>query len=187
LTNLQRQIVHTTDRVGESKVTSAAVTLSALNPGPELITFDRRLNDDELREQVAAADVVIDGTDNFSSRIQVNRICVETKTPLVWGAAVRLEGQVSVYHPDFPADGCYQCLYKHEDYPAEQCREMGVFTPVVGIIGTVQANEALKILAGFGDTLHGRLLLLDAARMDWMSIKLAQRADCPICAKNTDS
>jgi len=181
LTNLQRQIVHTTAAVGRPKVESAYETLHGLNPDIEITSIPMQLNEQALAEQVALADVVVDATDNFPTRIAVNQACISQQTPLVWGAAVRMEGQISVVDPGSPEAPCYQCLYKDQNYPTEPCSQLGVFTPVVGMIGTVQANEALKILIGRKSTLVGRLLLLDALSMEWNSIGVPKNPDCKAC------
>jgi len=183
LTNLQRQIVHTTARVGEEKVVSAALSLAALNPEVELVTFNRRLGEPELREQIALADVVVDASDNFATRHLVNRLCVATRTPLVSGAVVRFEGQVSVFRPDLDDSPCYACLY--HDTSAEEgelCSQFGVLAPAVGMIGAVQATETLKLLLGIGTPLTGRVLALDALSMEWRELRLKKDPACPVCA-----
>lgn len=181
LSNLQRQIVHTTERIGMSKVESAKQSLLALNPTITVETIDRRLDETELAAQVEQADLVVDCTDNFSTRFALNRACVAHQTPLVSGAAIRTEGQVAVYDPRHPDSPCYQCLYKEGDDEALTCSESGVLAPLVGIIGSVQAMEALKVLASIGTPLVGKLLLLDGLRMDWRSLKLRKDPACPVC------
>lgn len=182
LSNLQRQIVHSTPNLGESKVQSAAQNLHALNPEVQLELIDHQLQGEELRQHIANADVVVDASDNFRTRFQLNDACVKGKKPLVSGAAIRLEGQISVFHNENPASPCYRCLYKDEDDFTETCSESGVLAPVVGIIGTVQATETLKVLLGIGQTLMGRLLLLDALTMEWRTIKLRKDPQCPVCS-----
>lgn len=182
LTNLQRQIVHTTERVGVSKVESAKQTLAALNPDIRIDTLACRLEGDALLEQVEAADLVLDCSDNFTTRFALNRVCVATKTPLVSGAGIRFDGQISVFDPRVEGAPCYQCLYREGEDEQLSCSESGVFAPLVGIIGAMQAAEALKLLAGIGETLVGRLLLLDGRRMEWRALKLRRDAGCPVCA-----
>lgn len=181
LSNLQRQIAHRTSDIGRAKVASARDTLLALNPGVDVITFDSRFAGDLMTEQVAAADVVLDCSDNFATRFAVNKACVQTHTPLISGAAIRLEGQVAVFRPDHSDSPCYRCLYKDEEELAETCTQTGVLAPLVGVIGSVQALEALKVLLNLGTTLSGRLLLFDAERMEWRSVRLPKDPNCPVC------
>ncbi len=181
LTNLQRQIVHTSDSVGTPKSESAARTLRALNPDAELVLFERRLDQSELAEQARLADVVVDGSDNYETRFAVNRACVAARTPLVSGAVVRFEGQVTVFEPARPASPCYRCLYHESDEPPEPCAQFGVLAPAAGIIGSIQAAETLKLLMGIGTALTGRLLLLDAMTMEWREMKLRKDPACPVC------
>ena len=181
LTNLQRQIVHTTAGIGRPKAESAAETLRALNPEVRITPIARRLEEDELTREVDAADVVIDATDNFEARVAVNRACLATRTPMVYGAAVGFMGQVAVFRTDRDDGPCYQCVYPRTDYPVDPCSQYGVFTPLVGIIGSTQANEALKLLLGIGEVLTGRMLLLDAEIMDWTSMQIEKNPACPAC------
>lgn len=183
LSNLQRQIVHTTQRIGEPKVTSAQATLSALNPDTKFTAIDRRLTDEELEKLVSEVDLVVDCTDNFTTRFAVNRACVIHKKPLVSGAAIRMEGQIAVFDSRQDAAPCYQCLYKQGDDENLTCSESGVLAPLVGIVGSVQAMEALKVLAGIGEPLVGKLLLLDGRTMEWRSLKLRKDKACPICSQ----
>ncbi len=179
LSNLQRQIVHTTGRIGQPKVESARDALAALNPEVEVHCIPRQLEAAELREQVAAVDVVIDGSDNFATRFAVNKACFAAGTPLVAGAAIRWEGQVSVFSG---RDGpCYQCLYPADGQVDETCSANGILAPVVGMIGSLQATEAIKVLTGAGEPLFGRLLLLDALTMEWRALKLPADPACPVC------
>jgi adenylyltransferase/sulfurtransferase len=201
LSNLQRQILHTQADIGRVKVESAAETLRAMNPEIEITTRAQRLNGDDLRQAVQQADVVIDASDNFATRFAINQACVDTHTPLISGAAIRLEGQVSVFlnqspnrkgnhrpHNDTTKDNpktatpCYRCLYDDIPEPAPSCSENGVLSPVVGIIGSIQATEAIKLLAGLGTNLSGRLLTLDASTMEFREIRLRQDPACPVCA-----
>jgi len=181
LTNLQRQIVHTTASIGEGKATSAARQLKALNPDITITAINRKLDEAGLLEQVRAADVIVDASDNFDTRFAVNRACVKAKKPLVSGAVVRFEGQVAVFRPDLPDSPCYRCLYAESNEPGEVCAEFGVLAPVAGMIGSIQATETLKLLLGAGQTLTGRVLLLDALTMEWRELKLRQDPACPVC------
>lgn len=182
LSNLQRQIIHHSDAVGRAKTESACRTVHALNPEVECIALPQRADDELLREQVAAADVVLDGTDNFATRFAVNAACVAAGTPLVSGAAIRMEGQIAVFRPDRPDSPCYRCLYQNDGSEIDQrCAENGVLAPVVGIIGSMQATEAIKVLLNLGEDLSGRLLLLDALHMEWRSLKLRKDPACPVC------
>jgi len=181
MTNLQRQIAHNTASIGQSKVESAAATLAQINPDIEVTTRAERLDEAALMKQVANVDLVVDCTDNFTTRFMLNRACVAHKKPLVSGAAIRMEGQISVYHPGVEGSPCYQCLYKEGEDEALTCSEAGVLSPLVGIIGSMQALEALKVLASIGTPLIGRLLLLDAKHMEWRSLKLSPDPECPTC------
>jgi molybdopterin-synthase adenylyltransferase len=182
LTNLQRQIVHTTQTVGSAKIDSAAQQLKALNPDIELTIIPRRLEGAELLEHVRAADVVVDGSDNFPTRFAVNAACVQAKKPLVSAAVTRFEGQVAVFRPDLPDSPCYRCLYQESDEPGEPCVQFGVLAPVAGIIGSMQATETLKVLMGIGEPLVGKLLVLDAMTMESRIVKLHKDPRCPVCA-----
>lgn len=179
--NLQRQIIHSEEACGQAKVESAAASLSTINPGVKVVTRAERLQGEALQQQVADVDLVLDCSDNFATRFALNKACFATGTPLVSGAAIRFDGQISVYDPRDPESPCYQCLYRTGDDEALTCSESGVFPPLVGIIGSMQAMEALKLLARVGDSLTGRLLLLDGQRMQWRSLKLRPDPECPIC------
>lgn len=181
LTNLQRQILHTTERVGHDKVASGKQTLAAINPTIEIVALKERVSGDRLNELVSKASVVLDCSDNFTTRHAVNRACVANRVPLVSGAAVRFDGQISVFDPrgDTP---CYACLFpEDQQFEEVNCGTMGVFAPLVGIIGSMQAAEALKLVAGIGEPLAGRLLLLDARAMEWSSIRIARNPTCSVC------
>lgn len=178
LSNLQRQIIHTTERIGMQKVASAKVALSALNPEITIETIDAKLEGELLHEQVALADVVVDASDNFSTRFSLSDACVEQRTALVSGAAIRFEGQVTVFRNDQNDSPCYRCLYKDEGELEERCSESGVLAPVVGIIGSIQATEAIKVITGMGQELKGRLLILDALSMEWRTLKLKRDPSC---------
>lgn len=182
LTNLQRQILHTTARIGQDKVASAQVALREINPEIEVRAVKQRVQGEALHELIRDADVVLDCSDNFNTRHAVNRACVATKVPLVSGAAISFDGQISVFDSRTAGAPCYACLFAPDQVFEEvQCSTMGVFAPLVGIIGTMQAAEALKLLMGIGESLQARLLLLDAMRMEWTSIALAQNPTCAVC------
>jgi molybdopterin/thiamine biosynthesis adenylyltransferase len=181
LSNLQRQIAHGTADIDRLKVASAADSIKDLNPTTRVETIATRLTQQTLTDLLARVDVVIDGTDNFSTRFVVNDACLATRTPLVSGAAVQLQGQVMVVDPRQDDAPCYRCLYQQATDEAFNCAENGVAAPVVGIIGTIQAMEALKLLAGFGTTLAGYLLVFDAAQMDWRKLKLPKNPACQAC------
>lgn len=181
LSNLQRQIVHATPDIGRFKVESAAQHLKALNPEITISGIDHALNQNELLNEAEHADIIVDASDNFKTRFALNAASVKTKTPLVSGAAIRFEGQVSVFDPRDPASPCYRCLYGPEAATDQSCAANGVIAPLLGIIGGIQANEALKLLMGIGRTLQGRLLLLDALRMEWRLAALRKDRNCPVC------
>lgn len=184
LTNLQRQIAHTTHSLGTNKAVSIQRALAAINPETRVAAVPERQEGAELEHLISQADIVLDASDNFATRHAVNRACVQHKKPLVSGAAVRFDGQVTVFDFSRPNSPCYHCLFPEEaDHDEERCATLGVFAPLVGIIGSVQAAEALKLLAGMGESLTGRLLLLDGLRMEWRSIKLAKDPACPVCGK----
>ena len=182
LTNLQRQIMHSTEMIGAPKVESARATLHRLNPLTRIEPLQARLEGRALDEQVAAADVVLDCSDNFATRHAVNRACVAHRKPLVSGAAIRFDGQVSVFDLRRPESACYHCLFPEaEDLEEVRCAVMGVFAPIVGMIGTTQAAEALKLVMGCGTSLDGRLLLLDGLSMEWRSVAFGQDPGCTVC------
>lgn len=183
LSNLQRQVAHGSDDIGRPKVESARDTLHRLNPDVTSTAIAQRLEGDALLEQVRAADVVIDACDNFATRFAVNAACVDARTPLVSGAAIRMEGQIAVFRADLPDSPCYRCLYKNEGELEQACSENGVLAPVVGVVGSLQAMEAIKLLAGVGEAAHGRLLLFDARSTEWRSVKLRKDPACPVCSQ----
>lgn len=186
LTNLQRQIAHTLERVGQPKVESAARSIAAINPTVRVRALRERVEGERLAGLVAEADVVIDCSDNFATRHAVNRACVAHRKPLVSGAAIGFDGQVSVYDTRAAEAPCYACLFPPEAaFEEVRCATMGVFAPLVGIIGTVQAAEALKLLAGVGSSLAGRLQMLDARTMEWNEVRLGRQPDCPVCASRS--
>jgi len=182
-TNLQRQIAHTRDRVGQLKVDSAKTAIHAINPDVRVSAIAERADAALLERLVAQADVVLDCCDNFSTRQAVNRACMQQTKPLVSGAAIRMDGQVSVFDPRQSGSPCYACVFPPEPAPEEtRCATLGVFAPLVGIIGSVQAAEALKLISHAGSALAGRLLMLDARHMDWREVRIARDAHCPVCS-----
>ena len=184
LTNLQRQIVHRHDAVGVPKAASAQRTLAGINPEVPVHVINERVGDRRLDGLVRDADVVLDCCDNFATRHAINRACVAHRKPLVSGAGVRFDGQIAVFDLRDPLAPCYHCLFpEHGDNEDMRCAVMGVFAPVVGIIGSMQAAEALKLIAGIGATLSGRLLLLDALAMEWRTVRLTRDAACAVCGK----
>jgi molybdopterin/thiamine biosynthesis adenylyltransferase len=182
LTNLQRQIMHTSARVGMAKVDSAKIALEQINPTIEIVTVCERAEGQRLIDLLSDADVVLDCSDNFATRHAINRACVALRIPLVSGAALQFDGQVSVFDSRDPVAPCYACVFAPDQQPEETlCSTMGVFAPLVGIIGAMQAAEALKLVAGIGVTLAGRLQLLDARTMEWISIKVKKNTACQVC------
>ena len=182
VTNLQRQIAHNMAAVGTNKAWSATQTIAGINPDPVLRTVQQRADAALLDSLVAQADVVIDCCDNFATRQAVNAACVVHRVPLVSGAAIRFDAQISVFDPRDAASPCYACLFPPADAPEEtRCATMGVFAPLVGIVVSMQAAEALKLLAGLGQSLAGRLLMLDARDMSWTSMRVERHRDCPVC------
>ncbi|MFS2124219.1 molybdopterin-synthase adenylyltransferase MoeB [Pseudomonas sp. Pseusp97] len=181
LTNLQRQIIHGTDSVGMGKVDSAIARLSALNPDVKLVAHRQALDADSIDAAVAGVDLVLDCCDNFGTREAVNAACVAAKKPLVSGAAIRLEGQLSVFDPRREESPCYHCLYGHGSEAELTCSEAGVVGPLVGLVGSLQALEALKLLAGFGEPLVGRLLLIDALGTRFRELRVKRDPQCAVC------
>lgn len=184
LTNLQRQILHTTARIGRPKVASGKQTLSKINPDIEIVALQERVAGERLSALVHDATVVLDCSDNFATRHEINRACVANRVPLVSGAAITFDGQISVF--DSRSDGapCYACLFpEDQQFEEVNCASMGVFAPLVGIIGSMQAAEALKLVAGIGEALTGRLLLLDARTMEWSSIRITRNTSCTVCGQ----
>ncbi len=182
LTNLQRQIAHTTASVGINKAVSAKKLLLELNPEVIVNTVCIKSSEAELYQLISQVDVVIDCSDNFAIRYSLNKVCVQLKKPLVSGAALGFEGQVTVYDMRHDASPCYHCLYPDNGEDTElRCANSGVFAPLVGMIGTTQAAEALKLLMGIGESLQGRLLLLDTLAMEWRTIKLGKDPACTVC------
>ena len=186
LTNLQRQILHNTQSVGKPKASSGREALAKINPEVKVVPLEQRLQGEELALLVASSGIVLDCSDNFATRHAVNRACVRHHKALVSGAAVRFDGQVSVFDLRDELSPCYHCLFpENAELEEVRCAVMGVFAPLTGIIGTVQAAEALKLLAGAGETLTGRLLILDALAMQWRTVKLVKDPACSVCARVT--
>lgn len=184
LTNLQRQIIHTTDRVGQPKTRSAAQGMQAINPDVQIHCISSLIAGDQLDHTVSQADIVLDCTDNFATRQHINDACVRYRKPLVSGAAIRWDAQITVFDMRHENSPCYACLYPPENPPQEvACSTLGIFGPLTGIIGTMQAAEALKLIMNIGDSLQGRLLMLNALQMEWVSMRIARRASCPVCGK----
>lgn len=182
LTNLQRQVVHRTDAIGTNKAVSAAATLASLNPEIAVEALAERLAPDRLRALAREVDVVLDCSDNFATRHAINEACVQARVPLVSGAGVRFDGQVAVFDHRQPGSACYHCLFPADAQGEEErCATMGVFAPLVGVIGVMQAMEAIKLLAAIGDTLAGRLLLFDARATRWHEVRLSRDPYCTVC------
>jgi len=182
-TNLQRQILYRSDSIGSPKAESARTALFDVNPDVEVVALPIRLAGTALEHAVAAADVVLDCSDNFETRHAVNRACVRHGRALVSGAAIRFDGQIAVFDARDPAAPCYHCLFgEGEDLEETRCATMGVFAPLVGIVGATQAAEALKLIAGVGRSLAGRLLLIDALHMEWREVRIPRDSACPVCA-----
>ena len=184
VSNLQRQIVHTEQSVGVSKVESAARTLAALNHETRITSINQRVDDDALAALLQqGVDLVVDACDNFSTRFMINRVCVKAGVPVVSGAAIRLEGQVAVFDSRRDNSPCYQCLYRGGDDEQMSCARNGVLAPLVGVIGSMQAIEAIKVLSGMGQDLAGRLLLFDALGSQWRELRLPRDPQCPVCSE----
>ncbi|MFT3849223.1 MAG: molybdopterin-synthase adenylyltransferase MoeB [Propionivibrio sp.] len=182
LTNLQRQILHTQSRIGQPKVLSGRTALAEINPEVTIVPIAERLVGERLEALVDEADVVLDCSDNFATRHAINRACVKHRTPLVSGAAIRFSGQLSVFDSRRDNAPCYHCLFPEGgNFEETRCAVMGVFAPLTGIIGAMQAAEALKVVGGAGDSPIGRLLLLDGLAMEWRSVKYGKDPACPVC------
>ncbi len=181
LSNLQRQIAHHTLDIGMDKVISTRQTLNNLNPDVTVNAVKQRLTGEQLEMEVAKADVVLDCSDNFSTRFAINSACVKYQTALVSGAAIRFEGQVSVFTPGRNDSPCYNCLYTHDGEELQNCATNGVIAPITGIVGSIQALETIKLIIDIGKTLTGRLLLLDGLTMEWNTMKLKRNTACPTC------
>ena len=181
VSNLQRQIAHTVDRVDKLKTDSAKQACLAINPDIDIETIDHALDGDDLDEVVARVDIVVEGSDNFPTRFAVNAACVRNRVPLVSGAAIRTDGQLSVFRNDLDDSPCYRCLFKESGDEGDTCAMIGVLGPVVGMIGTAQAMETIKVLLDIGTDLSGRMLLLDGLAMQWNEIRLKKDPACPVC------
>ena len=183
LTNLQRQVAHTHDRIGQPKVESARAAVLAIAPALDVVAIARRADAPALAELVADTDVVLDCSDNFATRQAINAACVAAGVPLVSGAAISFDGQLSTWDTRRADAPCYACVFPPDSAPAEvRCATMGVFAPLVGIVGAMQAAEALKLVAGIGQSLAGRLQMLDARTMEWTTIRVPRDPACPVCA-----
>lgn len=183
LSNLQRQIAHYTDDIGMDKVISTRQTLNRLNPDVKVRAVKQRLMGTALEQEVMAADVVLDCSDNFTTRFAINKACVSYRTPLVSGAAIRFEGQVSVFTPGVNDSPCYNCLYAFGGEEPLNCTSNGVIAPITGIVGSIQALETMKLIMSIGETLNGRLLILDGLTMEWNVMRLRKNPNCPTCGR----
>jgi len=181
LSNLQRQIIHQTKDIGDDKVNSAKNKMIELNPEIKVTIANELIHTDNLSDLIQGVDIVLDGTDNFESRFEINKVCVENKKPLISAAVVRFEGQVSVFKGHEKDQPCYQCLYSEEGEENESCIDNGVLAPVAGLIGTIQALQAIKVILNLGDQLSGSLLLVDALDLSFRKVKIVKDSKCPIC------
>ncbi|RFA39438.1 molybdopterin-synthase adenylyltransferase MoeB [Alkalilimnicola ehrlichii] len=184
LSNLQRQIAHGTQDIGRLKVESAAEAIRSINPDVGIETLAERLDEAKLERHLADVDLVIDGCDNFQTRHAVNAACVASGTPLVSGAVIRMEGQLAVFRADRPGQPCYHCLFPASEDVAETCSETGILSPLPGIIGSLQALEAIKILSGCGTPSDSKLLVFDATQSSWRSLRIPKDPNCPVCARH---
>lgn len=182
LSNLQRQIVHSTADIGRAKVDSAREHLLTINPETEINIINQQLNDETLNEQIKRSNIVLDCSDNFQTRFAINQSCVKHKIPLVSAAAIRFEAQISVFDSRLDSSPCYRCLYNEESNIEQNCTANGVIAPLLGVIGSMQALEAMKLITSIGETLTGRLLLFDAMSMEWHSAVLNKDPECPVCS-----
>ena len=181
ISNLQRQLLHSSNDLGRAKPASAQDTLHAINPDVRVTPIEARLAGDPLAAEVQQADIVLDCSDNFDTRFEVNAACVRHRAPLVSGAAVRMEGQLTVFLPGSTDSPCYACLYRQGEYEEQTCSENGVLSPIVGVIGSMQALEAIKVLLSLGESLCGRLVLFDGMTHEWRTLNLKRDPDCPVC------
>lgn len=182
LSNLQRQLLHHDRDIGRNKVDSAEDTLKLINPDVQVSTIATALQDEALGEEARQADVVLDCSDNFATRFAVNRACVKHRTPLVSGAAIRMQGQLAVFDSSRENSPCYHCLYKEGEETDQTCTGNGVLSPLVGIIGSLQALEAIKVIVSMGETLAGRLVIFDGFTHEWRTLTLKQDPDCTVCS-----
>jgi len=184
LSNLQRQIIHRTADIGEDKVDSAKAKLLELNPNITVTVANEIMHSDNLASLIKDVDIVLDGTDNFESRFEINKACVECHKPLISAAVIRFEGQISVFKGYEVDQPCYQCLYSEQGNGRESCVENGVLAPVAGLVGTIQALQAIKVLLGIGEQLCGELLLIDGLDLSFRKVKIVKDSECPICGLN---
>jgi adenylyltransferase/sulfurtransferase len=184
LSNLQRQIIHRTADIGEDKVDSAKVKLLELNPNITVTVANEIMHSDNLASLIKDVDIVLDGTDNFESRFEINKACVECHKPLISAAVIRFEGQISVFKGYEVDQPCYQCLYSEDGNGRESCVENGVLAPVAGLVGTIQALQAIKVFLGLGEQLCGELLLIDGLDLSFRKVKIVKDSECPICSLN---
>jgi len=184
LSNLQRQIIHSTSDIGDDKVNSAKAKLLELNPNITVTVANEIMHSDNLASLIKDVDIVLDGTDNFESRFEINKACVECHKPLISAAVIRFEGQISVFKGYEVDQPCYQCLYSEQGDGRESCVENGVLAPVAGLVGTIQALQAIKVLLGLGEQLCGELLLIDGLDLSFRKVKIVKDSDCPICGLN---
>jgi len=184
LSNLQRQIIHSTSDIGDDKVNSAKTKLLELNPNITVTVANEIMHSDNLASLIKDVDIVLDGTDNFESRFEINKACVECHKPLISAAVIRFEGQISVFKGYEVGQPCYQCLYSEQGNGRESCVENGVLAPVAGLVGTIQALQAIKVLLGLGEQLCGELLLIDGLDLSFRKVKIAKDSECPICGLN---
>jgi len=184
LSNLQRQIIHSTSDIGDDKVNSAKAKLLELNPNITVTVVNEIMHSDNLASLIQDVDIVLDGTDNFDSRFEINKACVEHHKPLISAAVIRFEGQISVFRGYEVDQPCYQCLYSEQGDGRESCVENGVLAPVAGLVGTIQALQAIKALLGLGEQLCGELLLIDGLELSFRKVKILKDSECPICGLN---
>ena len=184
LSNLQRQIIHSTSDIGDDKVNSAKAKLLELNPNITVTVANEIMHSDNLASLIKDVDIVLDGTDNFESRFEINKACVECHKPLISAAVIRFEGQISVFKGYEVDQPCYQCLYSEQGDGRESCVENGVLAPVAGLVGTIQALQAIKVLLGLGEQLCGELLLIDGLDLSFRKVKIVKESECPICGLN---
>jgi len=184
LSNLQRQIIHSTSDIGDDKVNSAKSKLLELNPNITVTVVNEIMHSDNLSSLIQDVDIVLDGTDNFESRFEINKACVEHHKPLISAAVIRFEGQISVFKGYEVEQPCYQCLYSEQGDGRESCVENGVLAPVAGLVGTIQALQAIKVLLGLGEQLCGELLLIDGLDLSFRKVKIVKDSECPICGLN---
>jgi molybdopterin/thiamine biosynthesis adenylyltransferase len=185
--NLQRQIIHNSHTIGQAKVYSASNTMLAINPETTIHCIDHKLTVDELGQLISGVSCVIDATDNFTARFSINRACVSQQVPLISAAAIQYDGQISVFDLRLPDSACYACLYAEQGEENTNCSDNGILAPVVGILGSMQALEAIKLICQLGETLHNRLLIFDALALQWRTMKLHKDPNCPVCGNTVQN